>query len=313
MKNTLWRLRFRFFGVLIGLMMSLPLSAQHIPVAPVREGVASVPAVSLLPVELEVESVQPDDSTWAEVRKTSEMRKSSVSKLTEVASDQTDPFVIPTLPPKADLVLPKGFQWGEAVKQSFFFLAIQHSFRFATEAGTRSEIGGPFFGDYFRAVRSLKGWDDGDPFIVNYVGHTMMGTVSGFIQIHNDLNGINQEIGWNKPYWKSRLKALGWSAAFSTQFEIGPLSEASLGNVGIRQTKTGKSPMAYVDIVLTPALGTAFLVTEDVVDRYLIRRIEDKTNNRFVRILARSFLNPSRSFANILRGKWMWYRDKRPL
>ena len=78
MKNTLWRLRFRFFGVLIGLMMSLPLSAQHIPVAPVREGVASVPAVSLLPVELEVESVQPDDSTWAEVRKTSEMRKSSV-------------------------------------------------------------------------------------------------------------------------------------------------------------------------------------------------------------------------------------------
>ncbi|HNC46774.1 MAG TPA: hypothetical protein PLU80_21570, partial [Acidobacteriota bacterium] len=90
MKNTLWRLRFRFFGVLIGLMMSLPLSAQHIPVAPVREGVASVPAVSLLPVELEVESVQPDDSTWAEVRKTSEMRKSSVSKLTEVAFDQTD-------------------------------------------------------------------------------------------------------------------------------------------------------------------------------------------------------------------------------
>ncbi|MBI4747820.1 MAG: hypothetical protein HY774_04995 [Acidobacteria bacterium] len=313
MKHILWRLCFGFFGMLIGLMTSLPLSAQHIPVAPVGEGVASTPAPSLLPPELETQSLQHPNPTWVEVRPASEKGKSSRPNLSEPVSSPEDPLIIPIALPKADLVLPKGFQWGEAVKQSFFFLAIQHSFRFATEAGTRSEIGGPFFGDYFRAVRSLKGWDDGDPFIVNYVGHTMMGTVSGFIQIHNDPNGINQEIGWNKSYWKSRLKALGWSAAFSTQFEIGPLSEAALGNVGIHPTKSGKSPMAYVDIVLTPALGTAFLITEDVVDRYLIRKIEDKTNNRIIRLMARSFLNPSRSFANILRGKWMWYRDKRPL
>jgi hypothetical protein len=50
-----------------------------------------------------------------------------------------------------------------------------------------------------------------------------------------------------------------------------------------------------------------------VLDRFLVRRIEAKTPNRAVRLLARSFLNPGRSFANLMRGKWFWYRDDRRL
>jgi hypothetical protein len=69
--------------------------------------------------------------------------------------------------------------------------------------------------------------------------------------------------------------------------------------------------MAYVDLVVTPVAGTGWLVGEDMLDRYLIRRLEDKIGNRKLRILIRTFLNPTRSFANVLRGHWPWYRDNR--
>ncbi|MBX7222430.1 MAG: hypothetical protein K1Y36_20950 [Blastocatellia bacterium] len=207
----------------------------------------------------------------------------------------------------------RGFQWAPAFKQSFHFLIIQHLFRFGTESGTRSEFNGPFFKDYFKSVGSLRGWDDGDPFLVNYIGHPMQGAVTGYIQIHNDPKGICQEVGFNRGYWNSRLKAMGWSALYSTQFEIGPISEASLGNVGKFGTKKSPHPMAFVDLVVTPTLGTGVIVGEDLLDKYVIQKIERQTANRTVRLLTRSFLNPSRSFANLLRSKWPWYRDGRPL
>jgi hypothetical protein len=205
------------------------------------------------------------------------------------------------------------FQWEPAFKQSLFFLAIMQGFRMATEPGSRAELRGPFFKDYFASVKNLRGWGDGDPFIVNYIGHPLQGAVSGFIQIQNDPKGVGQEVSNTKEYWKSRLKAMGWATLISTQFELGLLSEASLGNVGLRPTEKSNHPMGYVDLVVTPTLGTAWLVGEDALDRYLVRKIEDKTSNRVLRALTRSFLNPGRSFANLLRLKPAWYRDGRSL
>ena len=138
-----------------------------------------------------------------------------------------------------------------------------------------------------------------------------MGSVTGYIQIQNDPRRIDESLGLKKSYWVSRLKAMGWSAAYSAQFELGFLSEASLGNVGIRPYGKAKNPMAYVDLVVTPVIGTGWLVGEDAVDKYFIKRIERRLPNRLMLILVRSFLNPTRSFANILRGKWPWYRDDR--
>lgn len=204
-----------------------------------------------------------------------------------------------------------GFNWQSAFRQSMIFLGIQHAFRLATEEGTRRELRGPFFKDYFRTLRSLRGWDDGDPFIVNYIGHPMMGAATGFIQIQNDPHGINEEVSLKKSYWKSRLKAFGWSFAYSTQFELGLFSEASLGNIGLYPYEGHKHPMAYVDIVVTPVVGTGWLVGEDLLDKYLINRLEDRLPNRTTILLVRSFLNPTRSFANAMRGKWPWHRDNR--
>jgi hypothetical protein len=206
-----------------------------------------------------------------------------------------------------------GFNWDGAFRQSMIFLGVQHAFRLTMEPGTRAGLRGPFFKDYFRTVRSLRGWNDGDPFIVNYIGHPMMGAVTGYIQIHNDPRGIKEEVGLkNKNYWKSRLKALGWSAAYSTQFELGLVSEATIGNIGMVPNKKSRHPMGYVDLVATPVVGTAWLVGEDLVDKHIIRPLEKYLPNRFSVIVCRTLLNPSRTFANLTRWRWIWRREDRP-
>jgi hypothetical protein len=225
-----------------------------------------------------------------------------------------DSVVLPLSTPNPNPVaVERGFQWGKAFNQSSLFLGIQHAFRFGFESTTRTELKGPFFRDYFATVKSLRGWRDGDSFFTNYIGHPMQGAITGFIYTHNDPAARRLEVRMNKQYWMSRFKAAAWSAAYSLQFELGLVGEAALGNVGRKPAKGSNHPMAYVDLVVTPVLGAAWRVGEDLLDQYVIRRIEDKTNNRLVRILARCFLNPSRTVANFLRREEVWYRDDRYL
>src|SRR5215213_3079646 len=189
-----------------------------------------------------------------------------------------------------------GFHWRAALEQSLLFLAVQHGYAF-TQPKTRRDLHGSFFKDYARSVRSLHGWGDGGRFFTNYVAHPMQGSLLGFVQIQNDPAGSRLRFGGPGGYWRSRMKALAWSAAWSTQFEIGPVSQASLGNVGLHGKQT------YVDLVMTPTGGLGLLVAEDVVDRYLIERLERRSQNRYVRIFARMELNPTRTAANLLRLK----------
>lgn len=199
------------------------------------------------------------------------------------------------------------FRWGPALRQSGMFLGIQHSYRLGLQPSTREELRGPFIRDYFTSVRGLSGWDDGDSALANYVGHPMAGAIAGFIQIQNDPSGMTQEFGSSRQYWRSRLRALAWSAAFSTQYELGPLGEAAIGNVG----KTPGTKGA-VDLVITPVLGLAWLITEDVLDRRVVLPLEKRLQSPMARLMIRSWLNPSRSFTNALRFKTPWHRDTRP-
>jgi hypothetical protein len=66
-----------------------------------------------------------------------------------------------------------------------------------------------------------------------------------------------------------------------------------------------------VDHVITPSLGMGWMIAEDAVDKYLVKRVEAATANRYIRMLARAGLNPSRTFANVLRGETPWHRDTR--
>lgn len=199
------------------------------------------------------------------------------------------------------------FHWEPALRQSFLFLLIEHGFRAGTQGYTRQRtVEGPFFQDWFDSVGGIRGWDDGDAFAANYIGHPMQGAAAGYIQVQNDPKGITQEFGRSPEYWKSRMKATAWSAAYSVQSELGPLGEATIGNVGQKRGTGGA-----VDLVVTPVAGLGWMVTEDALDKYVIRRVEQKSQSRNLRALTRSLLNPSRSFANLLRRKPPWHRDTR--
>jgi hypothetical protein len=199
-----------------------------------------------------------------------------------------------------------GVNWSALWVQSLGFLGIEHSFRWVTEEGTRHPHRS-FFDGYVDSLNGLHGWSDGDPFYVNYVGHPMEGAVAGYLFVQNDRKYRAVEFGKNRQYWKSRLRAAAFAWAYSEQFEVGPLSEASIGNIQAFFPQQG-----FVDQVATPVIGLAWMIAEDSMDRYIIKRIEAHAGNPYVRVLVRSGLNPTRSMANMIAARVPWHRDTRP-
>ena len=98
------------------------------------------------------------------------------------------------------------------------------------------------------------------------------------------------------------------SALYSVQFEIGPISEASIGNVGLHPGTVG-----WVDYVVTPVGGMAILVAEDALDLFFVRWVEERTTNRVWRACLRMLFGPSRVMANLALGRAPWNRSARPL
>lgn len=222
-----------------------------------------------------------------------------------------NPFGLTPLDPSASGAMPKelrrdGVNWNGVLVQSGTFLGIKHAFRWATEPGTR-DMNGSFWRGWGGSVRSLRGWSDGDPFLVNYIGHPMQGSVAAFIWANNDREYFDAEIGLSKEYWKSRIRATGWSLLYSTQFEIGPVSESTIGYIQRYYPQFG-----FVDIVVTPIVGLGWMVMEDALDRWVIRKFEDRVENKYARIMVRGWLNPSRSFANMMAFRAPWVRTSRP-
>jgi hypothetical protein len=200
--------------------------------------------------------------------------------------------------------------WNRVMRDSSMFLAVQHGFRLGQQPFTRRELKGKFWPDYVESVQGLRRWRDGDSGFINYFGHPMQGGVTNFIVTQNDPRGRKLEFDPKNPeYWRSRLRATGFTAVYSTQFELGPVSEASIGNVGGRNFPNS---LGYVDLVITPASGMVFQVAEDIVDKYFIKWVESKTTIRPIVILTRGFFNPTRTFANAMRFRWPWHRETRP-
>lgn len=196
--------------------------------------------------------------------------------------------------------------WQGIFAQSGMMLGVQHGFRVATEPKTRANLGGAFFPGWYRSLTNLHGWSDGDGFLVNYVGHPLQGSSSAYVWVQNDGANRYLEFSNTRKYWRSRMRATLWSWAYSTQFEIGPLSEATIGKIQSRYPQQG-----FVDHVATPTVGLAWMVAEDFLDKYVIRKFEDRVENAWARMMVRGWLNPSRSFANMMRWKVPWWRDSR--
>lgn len=203
------------------------------------------------------------------------------------------------------------FHWKPALEQSGLFLGIQHGFRLF-QAKTQRELRGPFFRDWANSVKNLRGWRDGDNTFINYVGHPMQGAATGRIFINNSEKSRKLEFSMSKDYWTSRMKAMAWSAVWSTQFELGPISEATIGNVGLHPNH-GYTGMGFVDLVMTPTAGTGVLIGEDIIDKYIMRKwLERKLTSRTRIKVYRTFFTPLNSFINVLGGKKPWKRYNRP-
>ncbi len=194
-----------------------------------------------------------------------------------------------------------------AFTDSLRLLLIEHTTRVAFQAKTRRELGGNFWRDYQRSVRVPKQWEDTDAWWVNYIGHPIHGAAAGYIWLDHEA-GAPAEISLSKSYWASRGRAAAWAASYSLQFEIGPLSEASIGNVGMRPETTG-----WVDHVVTPAGALGLIVAEDALDKYLVKWAEERVRNRFFRAAVRLVANPGRALSNTASGRLPWHRDGRPL
>jgi len=190
---------------------------------------------------------------------------------------------------------------------SFKLLAIEHGLRVSFQTKTRDELGGPFWRDYRSSVRVPDRWEDGDSWMVNYIGHPIHGAAAGYIWLEH-AGERHPDITLARAYWASRAQATAWAAIYSVQFEFGPLSEASIGNVGMRAETSG-----WVDHVVTPAGSLALMVAEDALDRFFVKWVEGHTRNRFFRAALRMTFNPSRTFSNTTTGHLPWYREGRPL
>jgi len=202
-----------------------------------------------------------------------------------------------------------GTHWRGVVRDVFTFTLMQHSAR-VTEVETRKKLAGPFIRDWLNSASSPfvePNWSDGGKFFTNYIAHPMQGSVYGYIYSRNNPSAWGLEPGLTREYGVHLAKATAVSAAASFQFEIGPFSESSIGNVGMAPDRY---KMAWVDLVVTPTLGTAWMVGEDLLDRYVIERLEGKIGSNSLRNTIRILLNPTRSFANVVGFERPWARHR---
>jgi len=192
-------------------------------------------------------------------------------------------------------------------KASFRFLVFEHLARMTFQSKTRAELAGPFWADYAKSVRMPRTWGDTDGWAVNYLGHPIQGAATSRIWIDHSRDRA-MPLGMNADYFKSRGKAAAFSAIYSVQFEMGPLSEASIGNVGMRPETTG-----WTDYVITPAGGMAYVMLEDALDKYVAKWVEARTTNIAIRATVRILCGPAHALANISELRNPWFRSDRPL
>ncbi len=223
---------------------------------------------------------------------------------------------------------PEHYHWGGLFAQSLYFNVIESTFRIADDDQIRYLLATkPFWHDYLASMKqfNMRRWNDGDEFLVNYVGHPMQGSVSSYIEIQNDPVGRQQELSATREYWMSRFKGFLWSTVYSTHSEISPLGEAGIGNEGgwtypiadchrpcpIFKPGVTKytNNTGWVDFIITPTVGALWVLAEDTLDRYVSDRIQGDDRSRVFPKILRGTLNPSRTMANFIRFKKPWYRD----
>jgi hypothetical protein len=219
------------------------------------------------------------------------------------------------------------YHWKGLLWESFAFFGVENSQRLMADYFFRHlTADSPFWHDYIASLKhwNWRRWNDGDDFLVAYIGHPMQGSVTEFIEIQNDPRGRSLRIDDGKPYWRSQFHAFLWATAYSFDQKLGPLGEAALGSEGgytyvlhcpapCPTYRPGIDKVTnntgIVKLVTTPVGGSVWTLMEDGIDRVISDRLQDRYGDRvFVKII-RGSLNPCRTMANFLRWRLPWYRD----
>jgi len=178
----------------------------------------------------------------------------------------------------------------------------EHVMRVATQDFTRQQLEGKFWPEYFESVRVPEQWADKDGWEVNYIGHAIHG--GAFTRIWLDQR---EKAATSKAqYMKQIGRAFIYTTIFSLQYEIGPLSEASIGNVGMNPDDVG-----WVDLVWTPVGSVLWTIGEDMIDKYALAWVEKHVPFMMAKAAARMILNPSRMLANVSQNRSPWSRVRR--
>lgn len=211
-----------------------------------------------------------------------------------------------------------GVHWGQLVISSVIFNAFQNAGNLYTGYWYRYET---THGEWWnRYVNSVEGWrwdvwSDNNPFLDDYVGHPMMGSITDYLWIQNDPKSMTLDQSNTWPYWRRILRAGAFSTFYSFQWKFGPFGEAGIGHNGDHYFSDDKNTVytnetGWVELITTPAGGMAWTMAEDALDKHAVRRLEGMSRNP-IALTMYQFLTPSRATANILRFRPPWYRDSR--
>jgi hypothetical protein len=220
-----------------------------------------------------------------------------------------------------------GIHWDTLLRDWGLNLAMEQTVRVVKERKTRYALSGPFLHDWFSSVSSyhFDRWDDDDKFITSNLGHPMQGAIVAAIFWQNDDHvRFSEQDFHSAAYRKALFHAFLFVTADTVQWKLGPLSESSIGNVGLpahwweqeRACKQFNIPCdprtGLNDLVLNEVGGTAMIIGFQWLDKHVQKRIEERFQSRALIDTTRMLMNPAQCVANIVRFRPPWFRDNRP-
>jgi hypothetical protein len=241
--------------------------------------------------------------------------------------------VAPVVPPyRSVAAVPKpkhsgGIHWGPLFRDWWVNLVMDQTVRIVKEPKTRNALSGPFFHDWFHTVSTyhFTRWNDDDKFITSNLGHPAQGAIVAAIFWQNDDHvRFSDQDFHSAAYRKALLQSFLFVTFDAVQWKLGPLSESSIGNVGLpahwweeqwacTQFKITCEPRTGLnDLLLNEFGGTAMIIGFQWLDKHVQKRIERHVQSRALIDTTRMLSNPPQSVANIVRGKVPWFRDNRP-
>jgi hypothetical protein len=245
------------------------------------------------------------------------------------ADRAADPAVsVSPVRPGPVLSVPKhsgGIHWKSLVREWWTWIAIEQAERIIKEPKTRSQLSGPFFRDWFDTVSvyHFDNWNDGGKVITSYVCHPAQGSIAEAIFWQNNDNVRFAEQDFHSAaYRNALLQAFAFATVDAVLWKMGPLSESSIGNVGLPTKFWDKDCKALhlpcvdrtgvSDMVMNEVGGTAMTIGFQFLDKHVQKRIEASVQNRAVIYSTRILTNPTASIANLVRFRKPWFRDNRP-